>query len=130
MIDIVKNHYLKIYLYNLVEKPIYKDPKYPCAPSPCGPYSKCIDLDERAACSCLPYHIGLPPNCRPECKSNHECLSNFACINERCKDPCPGSCASNAICRVINHEANCMCIDGYTGDPYSVCFVDKSKKFL
>lgn len=87
-------------------------------------------VDNHAACSCLPYYIGYPPNCHPECKSDHECLSNFACINERCKDPCPGSCASNAICRVVNHKAVCMCIEGYSGDPYTACSVVESKIFL
>lgn len=93
----------------------------PCIPSPCGPNSQCRVVGTQAACSCLPNYIGRSPNCRPECTNNAECPGNLACINERCKDPCPGSCGAKATCTVINHSPNCVCESGYTGDPFAEC---------
>lgn len=103
-------------------EPILDGPKgNPCLPSPCGPNSQCKVVGEAPACSCLPYYIGVAPNCRPECSINAECPGNLACQNEKCVDPCPGSCGFNAECSVGNHVALCNCIPGYTGDPFSGC---------
>ncbi|XP_028157244.1 uncharacterized protein LOC114350564 isoform X7 [Ostrinia furnacalis] len=107
---------------HLDKKPISMGPKgNPCVPSPCGPYSQCKVVGEAPACSCLPNYIGVAPNCRPECSINAECPGNLACQNERCVDPCPGSCGFNAECSVATHVALCNCIPGYTGDPFSGC---------
>lgn len=95
----------------------------PCIPSPCGPNSECRDVGGSPSCSCKPTFIGNPPNCRPECVINSECASNLACIATKCQDPCPGSCGLNAQCTVFNHIPTCTCFDGYTGDPFSSCFV-------
>lgn len=94
----------------------------PCVPSPCGPNSECRNIGGTPSCSCLPAYIGSPPNCRPECSINSDCLSNLACIREKCRDPCPGSCGIGAICNVINHIPICVCPEGYTGDPFNNCF--------
>ena len=96
-------------------------PVDPCNPDPCGPYSQCRRQDNIAACSCLPGYVGTPPNCRPECRIHSECASNLACINEKCRDPCPGACGAYAECEVINHNAVCRCQQGYEGDPFSGC---------
>lgn len=69
----------------------------------------------------MPNYIGVAPNCRPECSINAECPGNLACQNEKCVDPCPGSCGFNADCTVANHVALCNCLAGYTGDPFSGC---------
>lgn len=102
-------------------------PVNPCVPSPCGPNSQCRVIGNTGACSCLPNFIGRPPNCRPECTINEECSGNLACVNEKCQDPCPGSCGFNALCTVVNHSPVCTCIQGYTGDPFSGCSVIPSK---
>lgn len=99
----------------------------PCIPSPCGPNSQCREIGSTAVCSCLPNYIGRAPNCRPECTINSECPANHACINERCKDPCPGSCGLSAYCNVINHSPVCTCANGYQGDPFSGCYPIPSK---
>lgn len=39
----------------------------------------------------------------------------------KCKDPCPGMCAPNANCYVLNHAATCTCFEQYTGDPFINC---------
>lgn len=108
--------------------PVPKKPENPCIPSPCGPNSQCRVIGEQAACSCLPNYIGQSPNCRPECMINAECPSNMACINERCKDPCPGSCGINARCSAINHNAVCTCVVGYEGNPTVQCEIIPSCK--
>ena len=96
-------------------------PTNPCQPDPCGKYAQCRERGGVAACSCLPGYIGTPPNCRPECLIHSECRSNLACIDEKCRDPCPGACAANADCTVIKHNAVCQCRNGYEGDPFSGC---------
>lgn len=53
--------------------------------------------------------------------TNNECAHNLACVNERCINPCPGSCGQNAECTVINHNPVCTCYTGYEGDPLVVC---------
>lgn len=109
-------------LFILEVKPIPSaDPINICVPSPCGPNSECRDRNGSPACSCLPNYIGTPPSCRPECTINPECPSHLACINQKCIDPCPGSCGSNAVCSVINHTPMCSCNNGFTGDPFTYC---------
>lgn len=93
----------------------------PCVPSPCGPNSICKVVGNLPACSCMTNYIGRAPNCRPECMINAECPSNLACINEKCADPCIGSCGLNSICTVIKHSPVCTCRNGFTGDPFSSC---------
>lgn len=111
--------------------PIVPDePVNPCVPSPCGPNSQCRIVGSTGACSCLPNFIGRPPNCRPECTINEECSSNMACINEKCRDPCPGACGFNALCTVVNHSPVCACVTGYQGDPFSGCSPIPRKNYL
>lgn len=97
----------------------------PCLPSPCGPFSQCQNINDVPSCSCLPQYSGSPPNCRPECLINTDCSSDKACINEKCIDPCPGSCGMNAECRVQSHVSICTCLEGYTGDPFTTCTIKK-----
>lgn len=94
----------------------------PCLPSPCGPNSQCRDIGGSPSCSCLPTYIGNPPNCRPECSINSDCPSNLACITEKCRDPCPGSCGALARCSVTNHIPICTCPEELTGDPFTNCY--------
>lgn len=108
-------------------QPVLREPEHPCIPSPCGPSSNCREVNGQAVCSCVQNYIGRPPNCRPECTTNSECTSSLACINDRCKDPCPGACGFEALCHVINHSPVCSCMNGYTGDPFSGCTAIQSK---
>lgn len=114
-------------LFILVIKPA--DPINPCNPSPCGPNAECRPIGDAPSCSCLNDYIGSPPNCRPECVSNAECANHLACVNRKCKDPCPGLCGSNAECRVISHTAMCVCLIGFNGDPFTYCTVQQSPVF-
>lgn len=65
--------------------------------------------------------MGAPPNCKHECSISSECMSNKACIREKCIDPCPGSCGLSAVCSVISHTPICTCPDRYIGDPFTNC---------
>jgi hypothetical protein len=122
------NLFINTYKKKLLQKiaPAFDPPKTPyrnpCVPSPCGPNSQCQVNGESPSCSCLSTYIGSPPNCRPECSINSDCPSNKACINEKCRDPCPGSCGISADCHVTNHIPICTCIQGYTGDPFTNCY--------
>lgn len=72
-------------------------------------------------CTCIENYVGQPPNCRPECTSDTQCPSSQSCINEKCRDPCPGSCGQLATCSVVNHRPICRCLEGYSGDPFVGC---------
>lgn len=99
-------------------------PKDPCYPSPCSQNAKCSSPDGIAyKCSCIPPYIGDPYNtgCRPECTLNSDCPSHLACINQHCRDACPGICGPHAICTVNNNIPNCACEPGYVGDAFAGC---------
>ncbi len=58
---------------------------------------------------------------RPECSIHADCPSYLACVQQKCQDPCPGSCGENAQCYVVNHNVVCQCLQGYEGDPFVRC---------
>lgn len=94
----------------------------PCSPSPCGFNAICKEKNNAGSCACFEGYIGNPyEGCRPECIVNTDCPSNKACANNKCVDPCPGSCGSNAMCQVVHHAPLCTCTSGYTGDPFRNC---------
>jgi hypothetical protein len=102
----------------------------PCNPSPCGPNSQCREINGQAVCSCVPGFIGSPPSCRPECVVSAECPQNEACNNQKCRDPCPGTCGIGARCEVINHNPICTCPPRYTGNPFVRCQPIRKNSFL
>ena len=93
----------------------------PCIPNPCGPNSKCVERNKHALCTCLEGYKGVAPYCRSECTINSDCPKDLACMNLKCKNPCPGACGINAKCSVINHLANCECLAGYEGNSFISC---------
>lgn len=110
------------------EPEIVEKPRDVCQPSPCGPNSECQSTGSAPICRCLQGYIGNPPNCRPECIINPDCPTNQACINNKCRDPCPGSCGTHAECRVISHAVTCTCAQGFTGNPFIQC-VQKQREY-
>lgn len=103
----------------------------PCTPSPCGANAQCREQNGAGSCMCNPGYFGNPyENCHPECVVNSDCSSNKVCTRNKCVDPCPGICASNADCQVVNHAPLCTCQTGYTGDPFQRCYHVISKKTL
>lgn len=95
----------------------------PCNPNPCGPNSICRESNGHAVCTCAPEFLGSPPLCRPECTLSSDCRPNEACTNQKCKDPCPGTCGIRARCVVVNHNPVCSCPERHTGDPFVRCDV-------
>lgn len=113
---------MNVKLYLNILAVIQQTPTNPCEPSPCGPNSQCREVNGQAVCSCLPNFIGSPPGCRPECVVSSECPTDKACINQKCADPCPGTCGLNANCQVINHSPICSCSARFTGNPFTRCY--------
>lgn len=73
------------------------DTPSPCANSPCGANAICKERNGVGSCACSPEYFGDPyTGCRPECVQNSECDQTRACINNKCVDPCPGVCPTNA----------------------------------
>lgn len=94
----------------------------PCEPSPCGPNAVCTQKNNAGSCTCIADYTGNPyEGCRPECVLSSDCPTDKACIRNKCQDPCPGVCGSNAQCNVVNHVPTCSCIQGYIGDPFTTC---------
>ena len=102
----------------------------PCNPTPCGTNAVCSERNRAAACTCLPGLQGNPYiECKPECTINQECPSNLACMNQKCRDPCPGVCGVHATCSVNNHYPICQCDPGYEGDAFVRCTRKTTRKF-
>lgn len=110
------SYYYRLYIFSA---PLIQNP---CNPSPCGPNSHCRNIGGSAVCACVPGYIGAPPSCRPECITSSECPLTKACINQKCMNPCIGTCGIKAKCEVINHNPICSCPIQYTGDPFTRCF--------
>lgn len=92
-----------------------------CNPSPCGPNSQCREINGHAVCSCIIGFFGTPPTCRPECTVNSDCPPNEICSNQKCRNPCKGTCGIGAKCTVTNRNPICFCSDRFTGDPFVQC---------
>jgi hypothetical protein len=114
---------MHVLLVNYLECP--DDNTNPCDNNSCGPNSVCRSYDKQPVCSCQSGYIGLPPNCRPECTLNADCIGSKVCVDNHCTNPCPGSCAAQALCSVVNHVPICMCPEGYTGDPFKICSLSR-----
>lgn len=107
----------------------------PCSEgNPCAQTAECSVQSERAVCKCPAGMIGDPfRNCfkelntAPECRSDSDCSSALACINEKCRDPCAerNPCAQNAECRVSQHRPLCYCQQGWGGNPQTQCYKRK-----
>jgi len=79
-------------------------------------------MNSQAVCSCLPGFLGNPPTCHPECIVDSDCPMTAACSNQKCRNPCVGTCGINALCNVNNHHPLCRCQPAYTGDPFTRCY--------
>lgn len=61
--------------------------------------------------------------CIAGCRTHHDCPSERSCLNGQCLDPClkDGACGKNALCKVSEHNAICLCPDGFQGDAKVAC---------
>ena len=104
--------------FNPPAEPLSQDP---CRPSPCGPNSQCRVVNGQAVCSCVQGYLGTPPSCRPECVLSSDCPRNLACSNQKCIDPCLGTCGLRTQCQVVGHNPICSCLPRHSGDPFARC---------
>lgn len=101
---------------------VVEEPRNPCNPSPCGANALCKEKNGAGSCICVEGYFGDPySGCRPECVTSNECSHDKACLNMKCVNPCPGTCGVNAECSVINHNPQCFCSPGYTGNALFIC---------
>lgn len=70
----------------------------------------------------MPEYQGDPyVGCRPECVLNPDCPRDRACMRNKCRDPCEGTCGQNALCSVVNHVPVCTCLSGMAGNAFVGC---------
>lgn len=106
-------------------------PRDPCNPTPCGANTICKELNGAGSCTCVQNYFGDPyTGCRPECVMNSDCSHDKSCLNMKCRDPCPGTCGVNAECRVFNHNPQCYCVSGFTGNALSFCREIQASKII
>lgn len=58
-----------------------------------------------------------------------DCSTDKVCSNNKCVNPCPGTCATTAQCNVYNHIPICTCPEGTTGNAFVECHVFESKYY-
>lgn len=93
--------------------------------STCALNAECYGINHRPRCECLPGFSGNPKvSCTIlGCRSDSECPSDKACINQNCVDPCERTavCAVNENCNVYNHRPECSCPPGTEKDYHKGC---------
>lgn len=115
------------FLHHVVR--VIEEPRNPCNPSPCGTNAICKELNGAGSCTCINEYFGDPyVECRPECIMNSDCPRDKTCVNNKCRDPCPGTCGINAECSVNNHVPTCICLPGHTGNPLRSCHLVPTSK--
>lgn len=58
------------------------------------------------------------------CTLDFECASAEVCAHNQCVSPCaanPQACGLNADCRCEDHQLQCQCPSGFTGNPAAEC---------
>ena len=84
----------------------------------------CIPTELSYSCQCEEGFNGDPYiKCNAnECFGNGDCLPNQHCSNNKCINPCEElNCVENAQCVVRNHVAQCLCKEGFSGNPSRFC---------
>ena len=115
--------HFSITLFHLLDEP---KPDI-CSPGSCGPGALASPSQGVCKCTCSPglqgdpYHHG----CKPECIINTDCTRDLACSNNKCVNPCPGTCGQHATCSVINHIPTCVCKQGFVGNAFEECVKSK-----
>lgn len=96
-------------------------------PCNCGPHSACLVQNHRPICSCEEGFEGNPNIAcyAVGCRTDVECDSGKSCLNGNCVNPClvKDPCGINAECYAFRNRAECRCLSGYRGDPFSRCVI-------
>lgn len=92
------------------------------------------DLITDNARNCVPIKHDQPPSPKPPqigCQNNDNCQNTEICQRGNCIDACRlDQCGVNAVCRSINHYAQCTCPPGYEGNPRIECIPSKYSIFF
>ena len=107
-----------------------------CLDNLCGPNAICKVSNHFAICTCSEGFTGKPENkaigCQPivnECLNDESCPSNAVCVQQPdgvkvCHDACDKYlCGENAKCTTISHRPQCICRQGFIGDPFHRCSI-------
>ncbi|XP_022245556.1 fibrillin-1-like, partial [Limulus polyphemus] len=72
---------------------------------------------------CFKGEICVAGKCLVGCHFDADCTSKESCVQKKCQDPCESInvCGTNALCRVENHNHQCICPPGFSGDPQEKC---------
>lgn len=135
----------------LTEACIGNSCKRPCdVHNPCAKHAACINTNHGSDCSCIEGYqgngyVGCVPGMqwcfqylvffllnfykiviasKPICQYNEDCPPDKLCdrLNRVCINPCfEDSCGDNAQCMPENHAVKCICLPGYSGNPYTQC---------
>jgi len=116
-----------------------------CEEVQCGSHGFCVDAGGQPACQCDPGYHAEGLSCLPDdpcgtvdCGPHGDCLASGGQASCQCDagyhpegltcvedDPCQGiSCGLNAHCEL----GECLCDDGYHGDPDVACEIYKSEE--
>lgn len=95
-------------------------------PCNCGPNAECRVKDHKPVCTCIYSFEGYPEiECHQiGCRSDDDCSRDKSCINTQCTPVCAidgSTCGEKAVCRGLNHRANCECPPGLMGNPNIAC---------
>lgn len=94
----------------------------------CGPKSIC----QEGECHCLTGFIGNPNDVQQGCVPDDKCFVDGDCKDSeicfqvaknirKCVDSCSKlQCGPNSLCISANHQAHCICAEGYVGKPTDV----------
>jgi len=73
------------------------------------------------------YFSGIVCYISASCQSDEECSLTDKCLQGQCNNPCDqrSACGMNAECRVFNHNKQCSCPPGFTGNHDVECVRSK-----
>lgn len=99
-----------------------------CRKTVCGQNAIC----EEGQCVCLPGYIGNPSDIQQGCAFDSKCVTDGDCKDNeicfqisrnvrKCVDSCSKlQCGPNSLCVSANHQAHCICTEGYVGKPNDI----------
>ena len=100
--------------------------------NPCSVRAECRVRGHQASCRCPPGYVGNPQiDCRPEeepeCRTDGDCPSQLACLNNKCQNPCLviEPCQIPSECKVLPtlpvRTMVCVCPSGYISSGSGTC---------
>ncbi|CAG0881855.1 unnamed protein product [Darwinula stevensoni] len=81
-------------------------------------HKKCSNTND-----CSRSHLCRDGICVSGCRSDNDCPNDQACAKSKCTNPCAERkpCGKGAQCLASDHQAVCLCPNGFVGDPFALC---------